>query len=265
MPETKNTKEETKASKDLQEFLEAGAHFGHKKSSVHPGMMPYIFGVRNNIHIIDVAHTQKKLEEANKFIKELISNGKIILFVGTKVPVRNLVKDIAEETKMPYVVNRWFGGTLTNWETISERVQFMKDLKEKMKSKEWEKYTKHERLKMKKLFDKLHLNLGGIKNMSKLPDALFVVGTKEDAIALREAAIKGIPTIGIVDTNVDPSTVTHPIPSNDDSVSAVKLILSKVKDVMLKNAKSKPATKKTVAKPKASAQPKAKKITKIKK
>lgn len=231
-------KESLNLPKELQDFLEAGVHFGHKKSVIHPGMLPYIFGVRNNIHIIDITYTQQKLKEAILFIRELTKEKKIILFVNTKVPTKKLLQNVADKTNMPYVTTHWFGGTLTNWDTISERIQYMQDLRKKMKSEEWKKYTKHERLKMKKLLEKLEQNLGGIENMKKLPDALFIVDIKKNNLAAKEARMKNIPTIAIVDTNVNPKDVTYPIPANDDSVASVKLILSKIQEAMLKNVKS---------------------------
>jgi len=239
MPETKDKKKDKdiEIPAELQEFIEAGVHFGHKKSVVHPGMFPYIFGVRNNIHIIDVEHTQKQLVKVVEFVQGIVQEGKVVLFVGTKVPMRRLVKALAEATEMPYVINRWFGGTITNWETISERIQYLKDLREKTKSEEWKKYTKHERLKMKRELEKLEVNLGGIENMKKLPNVIFVADAKENALAVKEANAKGIPVIGIIDTNVNPKNITYPIPANDDSITSVELILSKVKDAMLKNVK----------------------------
>lgn len=218
--------------KELQELIEAGVHFGHKKSIVHPGMFPYIFCTRNNTHIIDVAKTNEKLNEALEYIKTLAKEGKTVLLVGTRLPVREAVKSLAEETKMPYAVNRWYGGTLTNWNTIQERIQFLKDLKEKKKSSEWKKYPKHERMEMEKKIAKLENVLGGIEKMEKLPDAVFLVDLKENHTAAREAKKIGIPTIGIVDTNINPSDVDYPIPANDDALTSVQFILDKVKGAL---------------------------------
>lgn len=233
----------TELPKNLQALLEAGVQFGHKKSAVHPGMFRYIFGVRNNVHIIDVTHTEKKLKEALDFLGNLAKEGRTILFVGTKVPVRNLIKAVAEETGMPYVNIRWFGGTITNWDTISQRVQYMKELRQKIKSKEAEKYTKHERLLMQRELEKLEENLLGIQDLEKLPDALFIVDLKQEHLAAKEALMKQIPSVGIVDTNVNPADVTYPIPANDDSVAALELILNQVRDTILKSKKA--AAKKT--------------------
>src|SRR3989338_2618856 len=230
-----NINEEFSFPKELQSFLDAGVHFGHKKSVVHPGMLPYIFGVRNSIHIIDITKTKQKLEEALEFLKILIKDGKVVLFVGTKVPLREMTQQIAEKTSMPYVVSRWFGGIITNWDTIKTRIEYLEELIKKTKSEDWEKYTKHERLKMKKEIEKLQISFGGISSMKKLPDAIFVTDSKENDLAIKEAKIRHIPTIGIVDTNVDPKNLTYPIPANDDSISSVKLILSKIEEIIVKN------------------------------
>ncbi|MEX0877974.1 MAG: 30S ribosomal protein S2 [Candidatus Spechtbacterales bacterium] len=235
--EVKKTEEENIADipKELRVFIEAGVQFGHLKSHVHPGMFPYIFGVRNNVHIIDVARTSEKLDEALEVIKSLAEEGKVILFVGTKLPMREAVKETAEAVGMPYLVNRWFGGTLTNWATISERVTHLKELKEKKGTEEWKKYPKHERLEMEKEIKKLEHVFGGIEQMEKLPDAVFITDARENEIATKEARRMKIKSIAITDTNVNPANVDVAIPANDDAVSSVVLILGKVREVILKN------------------------------
>lgn len=246
MEKTENKPKESNQElpKDLEEFIEAGVQFGHKKSVVHPGMFPYIFGVRNNIHVIDVTATKKKLDEALEFVKELAKEGKVILFVGTKLPVRGMVRSAAEETGMPFVDIRWLGGTLTNWKTISERVQHLKDLRAKTKTEEWNKYPKHERMQMEKEIQKLEYEFGGLETMERVPDAVFVVDARQDVLALKEAKKINIPTIGIADTNINPAEITYPIPANDDAMSSVELIVTKVKDAILENKKaSKPKAK----------------------
>lgn len=235
--------EESDFPKELQEFIEAGVHFGHKKSSVHAGMFPYIFGVRNNVHIIDVAKTKENLEVALEFMNGLSKEGKTILFVGTKLPIRNIVREVAEKTGMPYVVNRWFGGTLTNWASISERIAFLKELRAKKSSDEWKKYPKHERLEMDKKIEKLEYGFGGIEKMEKLPDAVFVADMHENKLAAQEARMMNIVCVGMVDTNVNPKLADFPIPANDDSVLSVRFILSKVEKSILKNKEGKTATK----------------------
>ena len=227
--------------KELQEFLEAGVHFGHQKSEVHPGMFPFIFGVRNNVHIIDVARTKERLDTVLDFIKTLNAEGRTILFVGTKFPIREVTRKTAEATGMPHVTEYWAGGTLTNWKNIQERIEHLKDLESKKKSDEWQKYTKHERLQMEREMAKLEKKLGGIKDMTKRPDAMFVVDAAEDVLAITEARQLGIPIMAIVDTNINPASVDYPIPANDDAISSVKLILKKVEEALIKSKGSAPA------------------------
>lgn len=231
--------EEFDTPKELKELIEAGLQFGHKKSMVHPGMLPYIFGVRTNVHIIDIAKTYEKLNQALEVIKKLTEEGKIILFVGTKLPVRNLVRELAEELNMPYVINRWLGGTITNWNSIRSRIEYLKELREKKSSEDWEKYTKHERLQMEREIAKLENTFGGIENLEKIPDAVFLVSVYENKLTVKEAKKTNVVSIGIVDTNVNPNEVDYPIPANDDSKLAVSFILNKVKETILKNRKVK--------------------------
>lgn len=224
---------------EVKEFIEAGTHFGHNKSKVHPGMFPYIFSVRNSVHIIDVFKTKEKLEEAISFLENVVKENKTILFVGTRFPHRKLVEDVANTLKMPYITNRWLGGTLTNWNTIYERIQSMKELRDTTKSEEWEKYPKHERMKMEEEVHKLEQVFGGIENMEKLPDALFITDISENSIAVREAQIKNIPIIAITDTDVNPEKVDYPIPANDDALASVQLILEKIKASLVETKKAK--------------------------
>ncbi|MDX1608451.1 MAG: 30S ribosomal protein S2, partial [Candidatus Spechtbacterales bacterium] len=176
-------------------------------------------------------------------LAKLASEGKTILFAGTKVPVRAAVKKTAEETGMPYIVNRWFGGTLTNWETIKERLEHLQELKDKTKSEDWKKYPKHERMDMEKEIQKLEHFFGGISKMEKLPDAIFIVDIHEDEIAAKEAKKTGITSFAITDTNVNPDMVNYAIPANDDATSSVELILDKVGEAIKKNKKGKTAKK----------------------
>ena len=217
---------------EIRELLEAGVQFGHIKSAVHPGMFPYIFGTRNNIHIIDVEKTNKKLDEALVYLKELAANNKKVLFVGTRLPVRGLVEEVATATGMPFITTYWPGGLLTNWSTMMERIARLKELEELMKSEGWNKYTKQERALMTREFEKLQSRWGGIKNMATLPDAMFVVDAHDNQIAIAEARIKKIPVVAIVDTNVNPAGMKFAIPANDDAVSSVSLILNKVKSAL---------------------------------
>jgi len=220
---------------NVEEMAEAGLHFGHKTSKTHPKMAPYIFGVRNTINIIDLEKTKEKLESALKFIQELISENKVLLLVGTKVQAKDLVKDMAIECGLPYVSNRWLGGTFSNFGIIQKRVVYFKDLENKKALGELDKYTKKERLGFDKELKDLEIKFGGIRNMEKLPDAIFVCDMIEDELAIKEAKMKGIKTIAICHTNVDPTLVDYPIPASDDAVSSVKYILEKVKEIILKN------------------------------
>ena len=227
---------------DPEEMARAGLHFGHRTSRIHPKIKPYLYGVRSGVDIIDLEKTVEKLKEALGFIQGLISEGKILLLVGTKVQVKNSVKGVAEECGLPYVIERWSGGTLTNFEVIKKRLEYFKDLEKKKAEGELEKYTKTERAKIDRELKNLELKFGGIKNLEKLPDAIFVLDMKKDALSVKEAKMKGIKVIGIADTNVDPTLADYPIPANDDALSSVKYILEKVKTAVLK---AKPKVKKT--------------------
>lgn len=223
----------------IKKMLEAGLHFGHRKTRQHPKMKPYVFGVRNNISIIDLYYTNIKLTEALEYLKKSVADNKIVLFVDTRPHTKEETRKIAEELGMPYVVERWSGGTITNWKTISERIEYLKDLEAKIKSAEWEKYTKKERYDMEEESRKLNVLWGGVKGMEKLPDIIFVVDMRENAIAIKEARIKDIKIVAIADTNVDPTQADYPIPANDDALSSVKYILNKVKKAMLEGKNKK--------------------------
>jgi small subunit ribosomal protein S2 len=197
-------------------------------------MFPFIFGTRNTIHIIDLEKTKQKLEEALKFIQELSSQNKIILFVGTKPQIKDLVKEIATELGYPYVNERWLGGTFTNFEVIKKRAEYLKDLEKKKAEGFFEKYTKKERTEIESKIQKLEKKFGGIKNLERLPDAIFICDMVKDKLAVKEARRKGVKIIAISDTNADPTLADYPIPANDDAISSVKYILEKVKEVILK-------------------------------
>jgi small subunit ribosomal protein S2 len=218
---------------DTEEMAQAGLHFGHRTSRVHPKMIPYLYGVRNTVHIIDLEKTKEKFEKALKFIQELISENKILLIVGTKIQVKDLVKAFAQECGLPYVNERWLGGTFTNFETIKKRIEYFKDLERKKKEGELEKYTKKERAKFDQELRDLEIKFGGIKEIERLPDAIFVLDMKKDDLAVKEARMKGIKVIGISDTNCDPTLADFPIPANDDAVSSIKYILEKVKEAII--------------------------------
>jgi len=220
------------------EMMKAGVHLGHRVSRLHPKMKDYIFGVRNTIHIIDLEKTVVEFEKTLNFIKELVEKQGIILLVGTKTPLKRLVKETAVECDIPYVSERWLGGTFTNFKVILKRIKYFRELERKQKEGELEKYTKKERVDFDKELKKLELKFGGIKNLDKIPEAVFVCDVRKDILAVKEARVKGVKIIAIADTNVDPNLVDYAIPANDDAITSVRYILEKVKQVIL-NSKSK--------------------------
>jgi len=225
---------------NIEEMIKAGLHFGHRTSKIHPKMMPYLQGVRNTVHIIDVEKTREKLSDALKFIRQLSAENKILLLVGTKIQVKDLVKETALSCQLPYVDERWIGGTFTNFNILRKRVDYLKELEQKLGTPEIiEKYTKKEKAGMEEESRELKLKFGGIRNLEKFPDAIFVFDMKKDDLAIKEAKAKGIKVIAISDTNCDPTLADYPIPANDDAISSLKYIAEKVKEVILK-AKSKP-------------------------
>lgn len=225
--------EETKINLNLEEMQKAGLNFGHTVSRLHPKMKQYVAGIKNNVHLIDLEKTAKELELALKFIAKLSSEGKTILFVGTKVQMKQSVKEAAESCQVPYVVERWLGGTFTNFETISKRVQYFKDLESKKAHGDFEKYTKKERMKFDKELLLLKNKFEGIRNLAKLPDAVLILDLKKDETCAREAKRKRIPIIGVVDTNIDPTLADYMIPANDDAISSVKYLLDIIQTTIL--------------------------------
>jgi len=222
---------------DIEEMAKAGLHFGHKTSKVHPKMKPFLYGVRNTVHIMDLEKTKEKFIQALEFIKNLISENKILLLVGTKIQVKDLVKNTAKDCGLPYINERWLGGTFTNFEVIKKRIDYFKGLEKKKIEGQLEKYTKKERAEIDQELRDLEIKFGGIKDLEKLPDAIFVLDMRKDNLAVKEARTKGIKVISISDTNVDPTLADYPIPANDDAISSVKYILEKVKEVILKAKK----------------------------
>ncbi len=220
---------------DVEEMAAAGLQFGHKTSNVYPKMKPCIAGVKNSIHIIDLEKSAEEFQKTLKFVEKLISENKTILLVGTKVQVRGLVKEIAEECGLPYVNERWLGGTITNFPTIKKRIGYFEELENKKKSGELEKYTKKERLKIDRELNNFEIKFAGLRNMKTIPDAVFVLDIKKDVLAIREAKKKNLPVIAIADTNVNPELADYIIPANDDAVSSVKYILNKVAEVIKNN------------------------------
>ncbi len=209
-------------------LLKAGVHFGHQKARRNPKMRQYVFTTRNNISIIDLAQTVEMLQAALDFMTRLHKDGKQILFVGTKKQARSVVIDAATFTKHPFVVDRWLGGTFTNFANIRRRVRYMLRLEEMIKSGDLKKYTKFEQMKKMEEAEKMQQRMGGIADMRDLPGAIFITDVEADRIAVREAVAAGVPIIALVDTNVNPDDVTFPIPANDDAVSSLTMILAHV-------------------------------------
>lgn len=213
------------ADVDIKKLLEAGAHFGHQTSRWHPKMAPYIHSKRGNIHIIDLTTTVDGLERALDFVAATTAQGKQVLFVATKRQSKEIVQKLAEDTGMPYVVNRWLGGMLTNWPTISTQIRRLKDLESKMESGELQsKYNKLEVQRFQEEIDQMNAIYGGIKNMSARPGAVFVFDMNEDANAVREARKLNVPVVALADTNTDPSQADYAIPCNDDAIKTIELV-----------------------------------------
>ncbi|HEA84022.1 MAG TPA: 30S ribosomal protein S2 [Thermodesulfobacterium geofontis] len=217
----------------MKQLLEAGVHFGHQTRRWNPKMKPFIFGERNGIHIIDLQQTLHYFEIAYEFVVNLVAQGGKILFVGTKKQAQETVKEEAQRCGMYYVVNRWLGGTLTNFKTIRQSVEKLKRLETWFEDGTIERFVKKERLRLERLKNKLEKNLAGIKDMETLPQALYIVDPVYEEIAVKEARKLGIPIIAIVDTNCDPDLIDYIIPGNDDAIRAIKLITSKIADACL--------------------------------
>lgn len=217
----------------MKQLLEAGVHFGHQTRRWNPKMAPYIFAERNGIYIIDLSTTVDKINEAYEFVKNVVTNGKTILFVGTKKQAQAAVKDEALRCGMYFVNERWLGGILTNYKTISSRIKRLADINKMAEDGTFEKLTKKEVIKLTQEADRLEKYLGGIKTMHGMPGAVFVVDPKKERIAVKEARILGIPVIGICDTNCDPDDCDYIIPGNDDAIRAVRLIASKIADAVI--------------------------------
>lgn len=238
---------------DIKQLLEAGAHFGHKTARWHPKMAQYIHSKRGGSHIIDLAQTVDKLEGALDFIAETVGQGKQVLIVSTKRQTQDIVKELAEEVKQPFVTERWLGGMLTNWPTISGRVKHLKNLEEKMASGELaNKYSKLEVQRYQEEIDAMNTIYGGIKNMAAKVGVVFVFDITADLNAVKEARKLGLPIVALVDTNADPGLVTYPIPCNDDAIKTVQLIAEYLKKAIESGkaaaAKAAPAVDKDEAK-----------------
>ncbi len=214
----------------MKELLEAGVHFGHQTKRWNPRMKEYIFGERNGIYIIDLQKTLKLFKEASKFVTELTASGKTILFVGTKRQAQDAVAEEATRAGMPYINQRWLGGLLTNWMTVQKSVKRLQELDEMATDGRYDLLTKKEVIKLERERKHLQANLAGIKSMKRLPDALFIVDSNNEQIAVKEARKLGIPVVAVVDTNCDPTVVDYVIPGNDDALRAIRLFTSKIAD-----------------------------------
>jgi len=220
----------------MKELLEAGVHFGHQTKRWNPKMKEYIFGERNGIYIIDLQKTLKMFKEASKFVQDLASDGKIVLFVGTKRQAQDAIAEEAGRCGMFYVNQRWLGGLLTNWVTVQKSVKRLKELDDMATDGRYELLPKKEVIKLERERKHLQANLAGIKNMSRLPDAIFVIDSNKEQIAVREARKLGIPVVAVVDTNCDPSEVDYVIPGNDDALRAIRLFASKISDSIVEGS-----------------------------
>ena len=214
----------------MKELLEAGVHFGHQTKRWNPKMKEYIFGERNGIYIIDLQKTLKMFKEASKFVTELTVSGKLVLFVGTKRQAQDAIAEEANRCGMPYINSRWLGGLLTNWVTVQKSVKRLQELDDMSTDGRYELLTKKEVIKLERERKHLSTNLSGIKSMKRLPDALFVVDSNNEAIAVAEARKLGIPVVAVVDTNCDPTVVDYVIPGNDDALRAIRLFTTKIAD-----------------------------------
>jgi small subunit ribosomal protein S2 len=217
----------------MKELLEAGVHFGHQTKRWNPKMKEYIFGERNGIYIIDLQKTLKMFKEASRFVTDLTAQGKVILFVGTKRQAQDAIAEEANRCGMFYINQRWLGGLLTNWVTVQKSVRRLQELDEMAVDGRYDLLTKKEVIRLERERKHLQANLAGIKNMKRLPDAIFVIDSNNEAIAVKEARKLGIPVVAVVDTNCDPTVVDYVIPGNDDALRAIRLFASKISDSVI--------------------------------
>lgn len=226
---------------EMEDLLKAGAHFGHVKSRRQPKMEQYIFTTRKNINIIDLAQTKEQLDKASAFLREVARSGKPILFVGMKKQTHDVALSLAKRLGQSYVIDRWLGGTLTNFGHIRGRAKYLKETSEKVLAGDFKKYTKFEQSRLNEELARLEKKVGGIQNMTELPGAIVLIDAKEADLAQKEAMRMGVPLVGIVDTNTDPSHIDYPIAANDDAVSSLRLILAALGKVIYET----PAASKT--------------------
>ncbi len=211
-------------SPTVLELLQAGVHFGHQRSRWHPKMKPYVFTERGGVQVIDLEKTAVKLAEASEFVADLVSRGGTVLFIGTKKQGQAIIEKYAKETGMPYVVERWIGGMFTNFASVSRLIKKYKRLKEERESGAWGKYTKKEQAALTKELERLDKVVGGLEEMKKIPEAIFVLDAKREKTAVDEARKRDVKIIGFCDTNINPEILDYPIPANDDAVKSIELI-----------------------------------------
>lgn len=217
----------------IKEMLDNAVHFGHKTQKWNPKMRKYLFGARNGVHIFDLEKTEIALDKALDFLKNAAASGKTILFVSTKPQAAQLMKEAAEAVKMPFVVHKWMGGLLTNFSTMKQRIRYYKTLKEQEKTGGFDKYTKKEAVGLRKEIEKLDTALGGVIDVERLPDVIFLADAVRDRIVVREANKVKIPVVAIADSNANPDGIAYPIPGNDDAVKSLTYLIQKVKSVIL--------------------------------
>lgn len=237
---------------DLMTLLKSGSHFGHQVSRRHPKMKPYIFTAKSGFHIINLEMTQEKLAEALEYVRKLVANGGTILFLGTKRQAQPIIKKYAVECSMPYITQRWLGGTLTNFNEILRVIRRYSDLKKQRTTGQLEKYTKKEQLEFTKEIEKLDGVIGGIETLTRIPDAIFVCDVKREKTAVAEAVKRNVPIVALCDTNVNPENVNYVIPANDDAVKSLDLIIGlvskAVQDGLLDREQKKESAKATAVK-----------------
>jgi len=221
----------------LEELLKAGCHFGHQAKRWHPKMAPYIWTVRDGIHVFDLVKTKAGLDKAAVFAKDTAVRAEKILFIGTKRQARGFVKEEAIRCKMPYMVERWLGGAITNWPQIKKSIDKLLEMKDKRKKGEYKKYTKKENILIDREINRLKRFFGGLVELEDIPAAIFVVDCKKESAAIKEANMKGVKVIGLIDTNTDPVGVDYVIPANDDAIGSIKLIVSCIAEAVISGKK----------------------------
>lgn len=221
----------------LRKLLEAGCHFGHKREKWHPKASSFIYQEREGVHIIDLAHTKESLKVAAEHVKELGETGRIVMFVGTKRQAKGVVTDAAKRAGAPYLTNRWIGGFLTNWEEVKKNIDKLNRYRKEKTDGSWQKFPKHEGVKLEKDLRKLEMVYGGVSELASVPDALFIIDIKREIIAIHEAVRKHVETLAVADTNADPNLVDYPIPANDDAVGSIQFIVNYIVDAYLEGKK----------------------------